>query len=169
MLDIQTKCSIIQICLFILSAAGFIIFLIPVFVGILNEGNTFGMVVFALLMPLTLIWHKIPFSSKPVKIISIVIGVLAVTGIIIVIIASCAMISAANKKPTGSEQTVIVLGCRVKGERPSLMLAKRINAAYEYLLSNPDAIAILSGGQGDDELISEEELEEFETGDDTEE
>ncbi|MCD7730580.1 MAG: YdcF family protein [Oscillospiraceae bacterium] len=67
------------------------------------------------------------------------------------------MIKAANTVPAVSGSTLIVLGCRVKGEQPSLMLQNRINAAYAYLSENPDADAILSGGQGSDELISEAE------------
>lgn len=49
---------------------------------------------------------------------------------------------------------LIVLGCRVEGTEPSVMLKDRINAAYEYLQEN-DAICIVSGGMGDDENITE--------------
>lgn len=48
-------------------------------------------------------------------------------------------------------------GCSVKGERPSRMLRQRIEAATEYLEKNPDSKAVLSGGQGPDEKISEAE------------
>ena len=54
-------------------------------------------------------------------------------------------------------ETVLVLGCSVKGERPSRMLRQRIEAATEYLEKNPDSKAVLSGGQGPDEKISEAE------------
>ena len=53
------------------------------------------------------------------------------------------------------DETVLVLGCSVKGERPSRMLRQRIEAATEYLEKNPDSKAVLSGGQGPDEKISE--------------
>lgn len=55
------------------------------------------------------------------------------------------------------DETVLVLGCSVKGERPSRMLHQRIEAATEYLEKNPDSKAVLSGGQGPDEKISEAE------------
>lgn len=55
------------------------------------------------------------------------------------------------------DETVLVLGCSVKGERPSRMLRQRIEAATEYLEKNPDSKAVLSGGQGPDEKISEAE------------
>ena len=45
----------------------------------------------------------------------------------------------------------------LKGERPSRMLRQRIEAATEYLEKNPDSKAVLSGGQGPDEKISEAE------------
>ena len=52
---------------------------------------------------------------------------------------------------------VIVLGAGVKGETPSLMLQSRINAAAEYLNAHPDIPAVLSGGQGNGENITEAE------------
>lgn len=54
-----------------------------------------------------------------------------------------------------TEQTVIVLGCGIRGERVSVGLAKRLNKAAEYHQNNPDAIIIVSGGQGPQEDISE--------------
>lgn len=60
-----------------------------------------------------------------------------------------------GKNTATNQKTLIVLGCRVKGDVPSLALQKRADAAYFYLLKNPDCVAILSGGQGKDENISE--------------
>ena len=50
---------------------------------------------------------------------------------------------------------MIVLGCGLRGERVSVGLAKRLNKAYEYHEKNPDAMIIVSGGQGPQEDISE--------------
>jgi len=50
---------------------------------------------------------------------------------------------------------LIVLGCLVDGENPSLSLLYRLNAAERYLKEHPDAVCILSGGQGDREDITE--------------
>ena len=65
------------------------------------------------------------------------------------------------KNSLGSEdfdgEYIIVLGAAVHGDRPSLSLVERMSAAYDYLYSHPDAAAILSGGQGADECISEAE------------
>ena len=54
-----------------------------------------------------------------------------------------------------TEQTVIVLGCGLRGERVSVGLAKRLNKAAEYHENNPEAMIIVSGGQGPQEDISE--------------
>lgn len=58
---------------------------------------------------------------------------------------------------TQSEDNVIVLGCGVRGEKPTRMLRQRIEAARVYLMENPDSIAVVTGGQGNGEDISEAE------------
>lgn len=50
---------------------------------------------------------------------------------------------------------VIVLGARVRNEKPTRALRKRLDRAVEYAKHNPNTIFILSGGQGPDEEISE--------------
>lgn len=52
-------------------------------------------------------------------------------------------------------ETIVVLGCKVNGDRPSQMLRRRLDAAVEYLLANPDANCIVTGGQGYNETQSE--------------
>ena len=64
------------------------------------------------------------------------------------------MIGACSKTPA-ENATAVVLGCRVYGERASLMLRERLDAAYEYLQNNPDAMCVVSGGQGSGEDITE--------------
>lgn len=50
---------------------------------------------------------------------------------------------------------LIVLGTTVEGTEPSPMLADRIKAAAKYMDSNPDVMAIVSGGKADENNISE--------------
>ena len=57
--------------------------------------------------------------------------------------------------PGESCRYMVVLGAKVNGTEPSLSLTDRINAAADYLKANPDVIAVLSGGQGADEGITE--------------
>ena len=60
---------------------------------------------------------------------------------------------------TGSQHAdyLIVLGCQVRGTEPSRMLRQRIDAAADYLQTYPEAVAIVSGGEGPGEDISEAE------------
>lgn len=50
---------------------------------------------------------------------------------------------------------IVVLGAGVKGTVPSMSLQERIDAAYDYLTANPNTVAVLSGGQGKGEDITE--------------
>ena len=50
---------------------------------------------------------------------------------------------------------VIVLGAQMKEHGPIRVLQMRLDTAYDYLVENPDTKAIVSGGQGSDEHISE--------------
>lgn len=52
---------------------------------------------------------------------------------------------------------VIVLGAAVHGERPSLVLNRRMERAAEFHAQNPDAFIVVSGGKGMQEDISEAE------------
>lgn len=68
----------------------------------------------------------------------------------------CLMTGYALRSPS-QPATVVVLGCQVNGETPSLMLTRRLEAAYEYLQQEPEAVCIVSGGQGNHENITEAE------------
>ncbi|MBQ5671797.1 MAG: YdcF family protein [Oscillospiraceae bacterium] len=50
---------------------------------------------------------------------------------------------------------IIVLGAGVNGTVPSLSLRDRLMGTYNYMTANPDCIAIVSGGQGEGEDITE--------------
>ena len=59
-----------------------------------------------------------------------------------------------SEAPAGLDY-IVVLGARVNGREPSGALRNRIQVAAEYLEANPDTIAVLSGGQGEGEEITE--------------
>ena len=64
--------------------------------------------------------------------------------------------SAALVTPKGGLDAIIVLGARVDEDgSPSGSLNERIEAAAAYLARNPDTIVVASGGQGEDEPMSE--------------
>ena len=50
---------------------------------------------------------------------------------------------------------LIVLGAAVHGDVPSLALTHRLEGALEYMEKHPDSTAIVSGGKGDGENITE--------------
>ena len=49
----------------------------------------------------------------------------------------------------------VVLGAKVREDGPSVSLWDRIYGAADYLQANPDVIAVVSGGQGADEPMTE--------------
>lgn len=65
------------------------------------------------------------------------------------------IITEGQELPLAGADYIIVLGAKVEGENPSFALARRIEAAAEYMLANPSAIALATGGRGADEMISE--------------
>lgn len=60
-------------------------------------------------------------------------------------------------RPAAEVKCVIVLGCRIYGDQPSSMIWVRTRAAYNVLCEHPDAVCIVSGGQGSGESITEAE------------
>ena len=50
---------------------------------------------------------------------------------------------------------IIVLGAAVRGTKPTLALTHRLQATYDYLVEYPESTAVVSGGQGNGEDISE--------------
>jgi uncharacterized SAM-binding protein YcdF (DUF218 family) len=56
---------------------------------------------------------------------------------------------------TYHEDAVIVLGSGIKGEKLSDGLQGRLDSAVEYYAKNPDAVIVVSGGQGPQEDIAE--------------
>ncbi|MBD5116329.1 MAG: YdcF family protein [Ruminococcaceae bacterium] len=131
--------------------------------GIRNIGAIFGLCisVFALLVtafvkPVLKILKK-TWKSKAGRLVTIaffsVFGLLAAYAVLL----SSLMVGEIMNTPDNPD-AVIVLGCRVqKNGKPSLMLGRRIDAAYNYLSENKAVICIVSGGQGEDEPISEGE------------
>lgn len=132
---------------------------IPVY-GVLNIGNATGMLGFGLCCALTLflnpfiaflrrIWKPVFGKLLLIAAAAVVLSVLVTAGVL-----GCRMLAAVHRMPAGDE-TVVVLGCQVRGTGPSLSLSRRIAAAKTYLESHPDAKCVLSGGQGSDEDVSE--------------
>lgn len=95
--------------------------------------------------------------KRMIKIILVLIGIAVAVGAVLTAAAAIAIYQGAKGQETAGDTPAVVLGCYVKNGRPSRILSERINAAYAYLSDHPQAIAVLSGGQGADEAISEAE------------
>ena len=65
------------------------------------------------------------------------------------------VVSGSFAKAPEKLDAILVLGAKVNGTAPSGALDQRIDAAAAYLIANPETLCIASGGQGDDEGISE--------------
>lgn len=68
-----------------------------------------------------------------------------------------AVILGGAEDPDTPAEAVIVLGAGVNGITPSLTLQCRIDRAEQYLRDHPDIPAVLSGGQGSGEAVTEAE------------
>ncbi|MGN0369901.1 MAG: YdcF family protein [Butyrivibrio sp.] len=90
----------------------------------------------------------------PVWIKSVFLALIGI-GLALFLVVEGFIVSAMNTVPVDKLDYIIVLGAQVKGTRPSNSLKKRLLKAAEYLNDNPDTIAVVSGGQGTGEDISE--------------
>lgn len=148
----------------VLGAIVFLWFLLPFLVaGILNIGNITGImlsmlfVIYMTFLPMIHDWIKGLWSKS-----GWIKGVLRVcfaivAAILVLAIVETGFIIRANTKKPVEDATAVVLGCRVYGERASLSLVERLEAAYTYLEENPESVCVVSGGQGEGEDISEAE------------
>ena len=141
-------------------AIGIGFFVNPMFLGIRHAGCYVGTLVCALAsvffflnQPISQGLGKIWANQHGRILLCVVAGFLAVCVLFAAVISIC-MTKSALAAPK-EEATVVVLGCKVRGTSPSLMLKRRLDAALGYLDKHPDVDVIVCGGQGKDEEISE--------------
>jgi uncharacterized SAM-binding protein YcdF (DUF218 family) len=91
------------------------------------------------------------FSKKWVRIVAL----LCVA--VVVILEGLMIANGLGKGPRGSCDYLVVLGASIVGEVPLETLQYRLDAACEYMTAHPETNAILSGGQCEEEIISEAE------------
>lgn len=138
-----------------------LIYISPLYKSKINIGNIFGILLGIVLLLLAIFQNEIKmFYQTPIG--KIVINIISLTAVLFFILffATLFKIIKNSRSTAKNENTVIVLGCRVKGSIPSKALVKRCLVARDYMTKNKNAIAILSGGQGADEDISEAECME---------
>ena len=111
-----------------------------------------GILLFYTFMPL--IGLKLPvFAKWTTRVVTVVLAI----GILVVGITEAIIIEASFGDPKEQVEYMVVLGAKVNADGPSVSLWDRICGAYTYLEEHPDVIAVVSGGQGTDEPITEAE------------
>ena len=94
-------------------------------------------------------WTKIARVLRVLLVIGLCIGTVAAA------VTWWIIADAAKGDEAQACEYVIVLGAGVNGTKPSLILSERIQRAYEYMTAHPDAVCIVSGGQGPGEDMTE--------------
>lgn len=139
-----------KILLITVSVVIFIMFLSPLFMRVHNLGMLAGSLLGVGYALAGFYWDSMSFTEH--KYVAFLLFFVTV-----ILAWLCEAVMANGKSNAQNQKVIIVLGCRVRGDIPSLALEKRVESAYFYLVKNPESVAILSGGQGRDENISEGE------------
>ena len=111
-----------------------------------------GLILFYTVMPM--VGQKFPALAG---IVTRIFTVFLMLGLLVVGITEAVLIHASFGDPKEQVEYMVVLGAKVNADGPSVSLWDRICGAYEYLEEHPDVIAVVSGGQGTDEPITEAE------------
>lgn len=80
---------------------------------------------------------------------------IVIAGLLIFVVTGSMILRVGSDVPDQNLPYIVVLGAQVRDSGPSASLQERIDAAYGYLTAHPDTVAIVSGGQGSDEPITE--------------
>ena len=145
-----------RIILTVIEIIGILAFLgtLPVF----NSGNIAGLSVMTFFLLVTVLWDKTEGfrKSRAGKAVTVALTTFFVLGFCYAGFLTLNMVRACLAKPE-KPNMIVVLGCQLWGEDPSPMLQKRLDKAYDLLVKYPDVPVVVTGGQGDDEVISEGE------------
>lgn len=141
----------------IISGGSFLYFsMIFIKLGPASTFNYFWLLVALLCMGLIFcIRHFAKQGKRPPKWVVLPVEILVGIGFLGFIIIEGIIIYTSLGKTEAHADYLIILGAKVNGTNPSLILQYRIEAGAEYLKQNPETMVIASGGQGADEGISE--------------
>lgn len=105
------------------------------------------------------VWYLLILLGKKhpdgAKLLQRAVIALLIIGITVVTVTGAVIAETARGDVDTECGYIIVLGAKVNGTAPSRTLRERIDAAYAYLVAHPQSIAVVSGGKGPDEGISE--------------
>lgn len=153
--------KLINILITLLALIFLFIFIVPYFFArILNIGNIAGTLICLLLIfkfGFSQQYNELKSKLNQKKSTGILLKIYSICGIIFTIYAviiSGLMIGCSMISPRETA-TAVVLGAKVNPNGASVALAGRIRGAEKYLRNTPKAKAVVTGGQGADEPISE--------------
>lgn len=115
--------------------------------------NSSAMIISGYCLSLLMILYGIFLKKKKAR--RVITGALCFLVVALVGFNLCVYQYGQHDNVTYQEDAVIVLGARVNGETPSLLLGERLNVALKYHQKNPHAVIVVSGGQGPDEIMPE--------------
>ena len=141
----------------ILMVAGIVIFLNGAFMCVLAN-MTFGIVLTVLLGLFLICWGV--FYKKIAALTQKGVGKaikIAVISLLCMELAFMGFIAGYGRMDTATydEDCVIVLGAGIRGEWVTYPLKTRLDRAVEYNKKNPDAVIVVTGGQGFGEIVTE--------------
>ena len=93
--------------------------------------------------------------KRRIKIMLIILSVLIFLGFCLFAYMEIPIIIDSRGDKNVDADYAIVLGAGVNGDKPSRSMLNRMTPTIEYMESHPDCIAILTGGKGEGENISE--------------
>ena len=135
--------------------------LLAVFFKFFMLGYSFTVTVLLGIAAIALFYALIPRFARTYPItarrLKHVFTALLCIGLIVVSITEFFILKASFGEPKEKCDYVVVLGAKVRESGPSASLWDRIYGARDYLEEHPEVIAIVSGGQGEDEPMTEAE------------
>lgn len=99
-------------------------------------------------------YHPYQGKGRRVNWLAVLLAIL-VAGAICFLIPFTVVLAGSHSDVQDEAVIMVILGCQVKEDGPSVLLRDRLDTALDYLADHPDMIIVVSGGKGDDEHISE--------------
>jgi len=133
--------------------------MLALYLKVVLPGYSFSALVCVLLICLILFYAFFPLLGgmwpRFTRITRRVVSIILAAGLLVVAATEAVIIEASFGDPKTQVEYMVVLGAKVRHDGPSVSLWDRIYGARNYMLEHPDVIAVVSGGQGPDEHMTE--------------
>lgn len=122
-------------------------------------GYSFSALVCIGLSGVVLFYTVMPFVGRShpslARGLTLAVSAVLALGVLAAGITEVVILKESRGDPKDRAKYVVVLGAKVRQDGPSVSLWDRIYGAYDYLVSHPNSVAVVSGGQGPDEHMTE--------------